>query len=202
MDQNPSNGETIVPEALPEKSKLTNKQRLFIEEYFRCWNATEAYQLLHPKASRRTSRINAARWLAYANIKAEIARQLSERVMSADETLKRISDIARGNLLPFIRINKDGFCFFDFSHPDAPKYFHLIKKIKTKRTRRMEGRGLDAEPWEDEWVEVELHDALTALEKMGKWHGLFVDKVDVTTKGKEMPANVIRIITHDNKNEG
>ena len=89
-------------------------------------------------------------------------------------------------MLPFIRITDEGFTYFDFSHPDAKNYFHLIKKIKTKRTRRVEGRGDDAEVWEDEWVEVELHDAQAALEKIGKYHGLFIDRTDVTTLGEKV----------------
>ena len=111
--------------------------------------------------------------------------------MSANEVLKRLSDMAKANMLPFIRIEEDGSTYFDFSHPDAKNYFHLIKKLKTKRTRRVEGRGEDAEEWEDEWVEVELHDAQSALEKVGKYHGLFIERQDITSDGEKIKGYTI-----------
>ena len=168
----------------PLTLKLKPKQKAFVEAYFNNqMNATEAYLSLHPKSSRAAARAHGSLMVTNGNIYAEIERRLSEQVMSANEVLKRLSDMSRANMLPFIRITDEGFTYFDFSHPDAKNYFHLIKKIKTKRTRRLEGKGENAEVWEDEWVEVELHDAQSALEKIGKYHHLFKDEVDLTTGG-------------------
>jgi len=177
-------------DTIPPTPKLKPKQKAFVEAYFNNqMNATEAYLVLHPLVSRNTAKANGCDLLTNANIQAEIERRLSEQVMSANEVLKRLSDMGKANLLPFIKITDEGFTYFDFSHPDAKNHFHLIKKIKTKRTRRVEGRGENAEVWEDEWVEVELHDAQTALEKIGKYHHLFKDEVDVTSGGE--PLKVI-----------
>jgi phage terminase small subunit len=161
---------------------LTNKQRLFVEEYLQSWNATDAAR----KAgySQKTAFIIGYENLRKPYIRAFIDKRLSESVMSADEALKRLSDQARASLLPFIDITDEGFVYFNFSHPEAKKYMHLIKKVKSKRTRRMEGGGKNAEMWEDEWVEVELYDAQSALEKIGKYHGLFIDRTDLTSGGK------------------
>jgi phage terminase small subunit len=155
-------------------------------------NGTEAYLVLFPRVSRDTAAVNGSKMLRIASIQAEIERRLSEQVMSANEVLKRLSDMAKANLLPFIRITDEGFTYFDFSHPDAKNYFHLIKKIKTKRTRRIEGHGENSEEWEDEWVEVELHDAQSALEKVGKYHHLFKDEVDVTSGGEKIVVKLVK----------
>jgi phage terminase small subunit len=172
--------------------KLTPKHRRFIDAYFRlALNATDAYKDTYPKASYDAARVNGCKLLTDTNIKAEIDRRYSEQVMAPSEVLKRLSDMSRANLLPFIRITNEGFTYFDFSHPDAKNYFHLIKKIKTKRTRRIEGRGDNAEEWEDEWVEVELHDAQAALEKIGKYHHLFREDVDLTSKGEKLKGYVV-----------
>lgn len=172
---------------IPPIPKLKPKQKAFVEAYFNNqMNATEAYLVLFPKVSRLTAGVNGHKLLKIASISAEVERRLSEQVMSANEVLKRLSDMAKANLLPFIRITDEGFTYFDFSHPDAKNYFHLIKKIKTKRTRRIEGKGEEAEVWEDEWVEVELHDAQSALEKIGKHHHLFRDEIDLTSGGKPL----------------
>jgi phage terminase small subunit len=163
---------------------LTDKQRLFVEEYLQSWNATDA-------ARKAGYSEHTASFIGYENLRKPyirefIDRRLSESVMSANEALKRLSDQARATLLPFIDITEEGFVYFNFSHPEAKQYMHLIKKVKSKRTRRMEGSGKNAEMWEDEWVEVELYDAQAALEKIGKYHGLFVERTDVTSKGESI----------------
>ncbi len=92
------------------------------------------------------------------------------------QTAARLSDIARGSLRPFVKIEDDGFVHFDFSSPDALEHLHLIKSIQTKRTRRVQGKGEDAEEWEDEYARVELCDITHALELLGKAHKLFVER--------------------------
>lgn len=173
-------------ENIQPTQKLTPKHKLFIDEYFRCnMNATKAYRVVYPKVNYDTARANSSELLAKPNIQEHINKRLSEMAMSADEVLMRLSAMARADMLPFIEFASDGFIYFDFSHPDAKEYMFLIKKIKTKRTRRLEGRGDDAETWEDEWVEVELHDSQAALEKIGKYHKLFADRVEISGKDGE-----------------
>jgi hypothetical protein len=169
--------ETESNEILSTPKKLSPKHQAFIESYFRLgMNATAAYQEVHPKVTYESARALSSALLTNINIRHEIDKRLSEQVMTSNEVLKRLSDMAKANLLPFIKITDEGFTYFDFSHPDSKNYFHFIKKIKTKRTRRIEGSGKSAEVWEDEWVEVELHDAQSALEKIGKYHGLFIER--------------------------
>ena len=169
MDQN-GTGSGLVP-----IQKLRRKHRLFVDELFRCnMNATAAYQAVYG-ASYDSSRANGAKLLANTSIQAEISKRFKERVMGPDEVVFRLSAMSRASQLPFIRFTVDGHVYFDFSHPEAKEYFFLIKKIKTKRTRRVEGHGESAETWEDEWVEVELHDAQTALNTLAKYHNLLTD---------------------------
>jgi len=157
-------------------------------------NGTEAYSRLHPNTDRDSCRTNAARTLANANIQALISKRLDEMAMTKNEVLARLSGMARASTLPFIRVTDEGFVYFDFSNPDAMEYLYLIKKIKTKRTRRLEGKGDAAEPWEDEWVEVELHDSQAALEKLGRYHRL--EKQDPDLSGAmnsltSLPADLL-----------
>jgi hypothetical protein len=180
-----------------EKSKetpsinLKPRERAFVDMYFRCnMNGTDAYSRLHPKSKRDSCRSNASELLTNPNIQSAISDHLTKEAMGKDEVLSRLSAIARASEFPFISITNEGFCYFDFSDPEAEKYFFLIKKIKTKRTRRVEGHGEDAEEWEDEWVEVELHDAQQALNTIAKYHGMLTDRVDVTSDGKAITINV------------
>ena len=176
---------------------LKPKQREFVDMYFRCnMNATDAYSRLHPSAKRESCRANASELLTNTNILAAVNDHITKQAMSRDEVLWRLSSIARATTFSFIRITDEGFCYFDFSDPEAEQYFFLIKKIKTKRTRRLVGKGEQAEPWEDEWVEVELHDAQQALATIAKYHGMLTDKVDVTSGGEKLPA--VNIYLPDN----
>lgn len=158
---------------------LSDKHQAFCHEYVKCWNAAEAYSRIYPNTKRTTCYANGPRLLGNAEIQAYIQELLKVHKMSADEVLARLSEQARASHEPFIRVNDNGFILFDFSHPEAKDHLHLIKKIKTKRTRRVTGHGEDAEEWEDEWVEVELHDAQAALQLIGKHHALFTEKIKI-----------------------
>jgi hypothetical protein len=166
--------------------ELTLDELAFVAAYFEeNMNGTRAYMKLHPKASYESARALASQTLTNVNIRAEIKRRLNERAMSAEEAIYRLGEIGRADLFPFIRIDDDGFIYFNFSDPDAKRYLFLVKKIKTKRERRLEGRGDDAEAWEGEWVEVELHDAHAAIRDILKMHGKLTEKHEVTGKDGE-----------------
>lgn len=178
----------------PSITRLSKKHMAFVDAYFSCnMNATEAYSRIFPDAKRESCRARGSSLLTNINIQSEIEKRLSQQTMGKSELLARLSAMARASTLPFIRITDEGFVYFDFSHPDAKDYMFLIRKIKTKRTRRLEGKGESAEVWEDEWVEVELHDAQSALEKIGRYHKLFVDRreVDVTSAGQKIDVRLV-----------
>jgi len=153
---------------------LRNKQKAFVEAYLRCFNATEAAK--NAGYSEVSARSIACKLLTKDNIQALIQERLAEMKMSADEVLLLLADQARSSVQPFIKVTEQGFVYFDFSQPEAMKHLNLIKKIKSKRTRRIEGRGDMAEEWEDEYVEVELYDSQAALKLIGSHHKLFTDE--------------------------
>lgn len=165
-----------------QKKELSAKHQKFVDEYLTCWNATQAYRAVYPKANAHSARVLAANLLANVSIRAEISERAKKQGMEADEILARLADQARGTHRPFVKITSDGFVYFDFSNPEALEHLHLIKKIRTKRSRRMEGRGKGAQKWEDEWVEVELEDRQRALELLGKAQKIFIDRHELTGK--------------------
>jgi phage terminase small subunit len=159
-----------------KKPALDPKQVAFCEAYLRTFNKSEAYRISHPGCQVQTSWTNGERALRNEKVQAYIAKRLKQMVMSADEVLARLSDHARGSLEHFLDINDEGFAGINLAGDDAKSNLHLLKKIKTVRTRRTVGRGPDAEPWEDERVEIEIHDPQRALEQLGKYHNLFAEK--------------------------
>lgn len=177
----------------PKGQTLSNREKVFCMEYVTDWNGARA--AIAAGYSKKTARNIASENLTKPNIRAEIDRILTAKAMQAGEVLARLTEQARASHAPFIRIDDDGFLYFDFSDPEAKKNLHLIKKIKTKRKRLIYGKGEDAETWEGEWVEVELHDSQTALTQLGRHHGLFTDKHDIVV-ATLTPEQIVEKVTN------
>lgn len=143
---------------------LTDKRQIFVEEYLRTWNASEAARIAgyaHPGS-------DGHRLLKISEIADEIQRIVSERAMSADEVLVRLAAQARGSMEDFVEIVpgvNTPFLRLDKAH--AAGKFGLVKKLKYTT---------------DGGVEFELYDAQAALVQLGKVHKLFTDKQEVTGK--------------------
>jgi hypothetical protein len=175
--------------AKSNKGTLTLKQTAFVDAYFgNSMNATMAYMELYPKSSYYAARTNSSRLITNDNIQAAITKRLKEKAMGVDELIARYGDMARASMMPFIRVTEDGFVYFNFNDPHAKEYMFLIKEIKNKRSRRLE----DHEPWEDEWVEVKLHDAQHAMDQIGKMHSLFIDRTDFTSGGEKITVRLLK----------
>jgi phage terminase small subunit len=166
------------PGDTPTVLEFTANEWEMVNAYFdENMNQTRAYLKIHPGANYDSAKTEACKFFTKPHIRAEIERRLKANAMSAEEVLSRLGDMARATHKPYIKVDSDGFAYFNLADPEAQKNMHLIKKMKTKRERRLTGRGKEAEEWEGEWVEVELHDAQAALEKIGKFHGMFIDNV-------------------------
>jgi hypothetical protein len=93
-------------------------------------------------------------------------------VMTADEVLRRLSAQARGTLTPFL-VESEGAFFPDLRTERAQANLFLLKKAKFKR-RSFDGGN----PRTETEVELELHDAQTALRDLGRHHKLFSDRTE------------------------
>ena len=82
---------------------FTKKQRIFVDEYLKTWNAADSAR----KAgySERSIYEIASNLLTNVNIRAEIDKRLALSRMSSDEVLQEFSDIARGDMRDFIDRN-------------------------------------------------------------------------------------------------
>lgn len=141
-------------------SKFTDKQQAFINEYLKCWNATEA--ALRAGYSKRTARSIGHENLTKPDIAKEISKRIEEMVMSADEALASLSDIARGDLSDFFDI-AGKLPIINFEKAAHANALGLLKKIKFK----------------DGEISFELYDKQRALETVAKHHGLLAQKVNI-----------------------
>ena len=76
--------------------KLSNKQRVFIEEYLTCWDAAKAAR--RAGYSPKTARFIGCENLTKPNVKAAIEQRIKEKAMSADEVILRLAEHARHDI--------------------------------------------------------------------------------------------------------
>lgn len=135
---------------------MTPKQQAFIEEYLKCWNASEAARRVGYNGRANTI---GPRLLSNVVIQAAIQERLHDMTMQADEVLVRLSEQARG--LHGQYINEQGEVDIKKIVEDKKQY--LIKGIK-----------------ETKWgKEIEFFDTQAALVHIGRHYGLFTDNIDI-----------------------
>ena len=156
------------------------RQQIFIDEYLDCLNGTMAYMKAYDVDDTNVAASSASRLLRNAKVKAEIERRFKELTMGKHEVLARLRAVANATLFPFVRVEDDGHVYFNFADPEAKRHLYLIRKLKSKRQDTVNEKTGDIK--EEKWIEVELHDAMKALELIGKYHALFTDKVNVNER--------------------
>lgn len=154
---------------------LADKHYEVLEQYFTCWNKTEAYQRVFPKVKRNSAASNAYRLFEMPEFQEAISRRLTETVMSADEVLMRLADHARGDVGDYI-MESGGDLRIDINAAKKAKRTHLIKKV----TQRRFVRKTDDSEEEETTITIEMYDAQAALVHIGKHHRLFTDKVELS----------------------
>ena len=154
--------------------EISKKYAVFVDEYLRCFNATEAYLRVYPKSSRESARANAARLIANDSIQEAIQARLDEVHMSADEALKLTADIARGDITEFIT----PFGNVDIDLLKQSGKGRLVKKIKQRTVTKI-GKGEKDEDTEILETELELYPADSALDKILKVHGKYSDAPNI-----------------------
>lgn len=135
---------------------LSNKRRLFIEEYFNCgMNAAEAARKVG--YSEKTARQQGQRLLTNVDIKAEIDNRLKEKHLSSDEILARLGDMARADISIFADVADPA----DLNDEKYRGKTHLIKKLRKTTTFTKKGDTIIT-------TELELHDAQSTLIHLDK----------------------------------
>lgn len=198
---------------------LTAQQQLFVEEYLRTFNATDAYLTAYPSVKRNTAASNGHRLLKENIEIAELIQvRLSEAAMSADEVLMRLAQEARAEYaeyiittpcLDLIRMAKDGKAdlipqVIDHRGNIDVLALALNGKLAQVAEYIIEPGYVDIAAMErdgkkhlikairpTQWGKaVEFYDAQAAKTNLGKYHKLFVDRQEIENTGK-VTINVV-----------
>jgi len=144
---------------------LSKKQRIFIDEYLKCWNSAEAAR--RAGYSERSAYSIGTENLRKPAIAFEIKQRIERSAMSADEVLKRLADQARAKIGDFIEITGDKWKFDIRALAEAEG---IVKKIKSNKF------GL----------EIEFYDAQAALVHIGRHLVLFTDRIEHSWRNEMM----------------
>lgn len=149
---------------------LSYRQRIFVEKYIgeAGFNAAEAVRLAGYKCKDPAAR--GSKLLSNPEVKALVDARVAEMAMSANEILVRLTEHARGSMEDFLAIRDDGTAAIDFVKAQRAGKLHLLKKYT------------DSDRY---GVEIQLHDAQSALQLLGRAHGIFVDKTALTDPSGE-----------------
>ena len=148
----------MVNKTSSKKPRLTNKQRAFVEAYLETLNATESARRAGYKGNDDTLAAVGYENLRKPQIKEVVDDRLAEMIMSANEVLTGITDIASGSLSMFMSDDPP----YQLDMKKVKKYGHLVKKL----SKRPDGG------WQ-----IEIYDKQKAQDQLGKYHQLFTDRV-------------------------
>ena len=168
-----------------EVKPLTKKQEVFISEYLKCFNGSEAAR--RAGYSVKSARQTASDLLATPYISEQIKTRIAEVHMSADEALEILAAHARGDIGQFA----DRLGQLDLQAAKEAGISRLIKKFKQKTITKI-GKGDTDEDTEIHDVEIELYDAQAAAEKILRIHGKFVDRQDLTSGGMPLEIRIVK----------
>lgn len=154
--------EQAITLAEPQPKKLTRRQIVFVNEYLKSWNASDAAR----KAgySERSAYSRGYELMRNREVKAAIEARLDEVHMSAEEALKLTADIARGDMGEFMAIGPMGFSL-DLDAAQKAGKTNLLKKVTQKTI--IDGK----KDTETHIVDIELYDRQQALKDILQVHG-------------------------------
>lgn len=185
------------------KKGLTNKQRVFIEEYLQCWNATEAAR--RAGYSKRTAYSQGQRLLKNVEVSAAIETRLSEKHMSADEALTILAEQGRAKLSDYFKLVEE-WTFYPlptYDIIDAREIDILDEEGKPTGEKKtnywVRHVAIDTDKLVDPYyssllesfsdspkngLSIKLHSKQGAIDKVLRVAGKYKDNVDLTSGGQ------------------
>lgn len=158
----------------PTFQTLSSQHQKFVLAYLKEFNGAKA--AVAAKFSKKTAHVQASRLLSNANIQKaveEVKAQISKGdIADIQEVATFLTRVMRGNIKDVVSWNQDGLVFTAGSEEMDNEKSRLIKKVKVTEKTSQKG------DWTECKTEVELHDPVKAAELLGRYHGMFQDKIE------------------------
>ena len=164
---------------------MTEKQKIFADEYLIDLNATRAYRVAYPRVKKENvAAVNGSKMLRNTKVAAYIQERMMERQqrteVTQDRVVQELAAIAFAKTTDYVEIrNIDSATTVLIKATD---------KLSEKQCRAIAGIKEGANG-----IEVKLNDKEKALELLGRHLGMWNDKLDIKTPAidetiKEMEA--------------
>lgn len=146
---------------------LTDKQKKFCREYLKDFNGKQA--AIRSGYSKRTAEVQASRLLSYAkviNFLSGLKKKLSERNDNlADRVVKEFEKLGFSNVQDYIDEGNAVKDFTEIQRDTAAAIGSIKKSVTTFGDGKSSGEKVV--------TEFKLHDKIAALEKLGRYAGIF-----------------------------
>lgn len=169
--------------------KLTEKQKIFCDEYLIDLNATRAYKVAYKNVKKdETAAVNGSRLLRNAKVQNYIDKRMKEREkrteITQDKVLKELAKIAFANAADYARVVEKEYVE-DIRDEEGNVIGQEVKKYKAVEVEPTDNLDRDKQAaiagikYGTAGIEVKLNDKLKALELIGRHLGMFNDKLEV-----------------------
>lgn len=178
---------------------LTDKQRLFVAYYVKCWNATKAYQKSYPGCAYSTAMVEGSKHLRNPKIREEIVKvrdSITEDALLNKRTLiQKWMDIAFADITDYVQFGREEEIVYDddgFPKLDAngnPKtqtysYVHLNDSVGVDGTLITEVKqGRDG-------ISIKLADKVTALKYLSQHLDVLNEREKKWLQEEQMRLNI------------
>ena len=162
--------------------KLTSKRINFCQDVFNDVNSGQAYFNHYKCKSLAVASVNATRLLKNANIQAYLkelhAKAESDKVMSVQERMERLSEIARARLTDYQEAGLDGAGYISITK-DSPNTA-AISGIESATKFDEEGNTGTL------FIKVKLHSPTQAIDLLNKMDKLYSEGVQVNVDNRKL----------------
>lgn len=152
-------------------SPMTEKQKIFADEYLIDLNATRAYRVAYPSVKKeQTAASAAARMLRNVKVAAYISERMEERQkrteITQDRVVQELAAIAFARATDYVEIRSNG--------TNSVVVIKPTMELSEEQVRAIAGIKEGANG-----IEIKLNDKEKALELLGRHLGMWNDKINV-----------------------
>lgn len=169
--------------------KLTEKQKIFVNEYLVDLNATRAYKVAYPNVKKDdTAAVNGNRLLRNAKVKEYLDERMKEREkrteITQDKVLEELAAIAFSNGSKYAKVieetvyDENGEVLLD-SDGNIVKQ-KVVDLVLTDELSETDKKAIASIKKGRNGIEISTCDKVRALELLGKHLGMFKEKVEVS----------------------
>lgn len=169
--------------------KLTEKQKIFVNEYLVDLNATRAYKVAYPNVKKDdTAAVNGNRLLRNAKVKEYLDERMKEREkrteITQDKVLEELAAIAFSNGSKYAKVieeivyDENGEVLLD--HDGNIVKQKVVELVLTDELSETDKKAIASIKRGKNGIEISTCDKVRALELLGKHLGMFKEKVEVS----------------------